>query len=112
MSYQGKCIKFLFQERKKYRCPPVCHKGPIYIDCARPTGYDLANLSESELYEASFFLVKNLRKSDNKSDHSHAKIIPFSNKKSMLVIDFLVSAKKFHCCFSPETSLYDTKSWQ
>ena len=81
-------------------------KALRYIDFARARNYDLSSLFKCELSEIPFFLVKDgiLRKSDNKSEleraleskleHVPTKIIPSSDKKSMIVVDFMVCAKK------------------
>ena len=77
-----------------------------YIDFARAWDYDLSCLFKCELSEIPFFLVKDgiLRKCDKKSElerileckleHPPTKIIPSSYKKSMIVVDFMVCAKK------------------
>ena len=77
-----------------------------YIDFARARNYDLLRLFKCELSEIPFFLVKDgvLCKRDNKSElerdlegkleHLPTKIIPSSDKKSMIVVDFMVCAKK------------------
>ena len=81
-------------------------KALRYSDFARGRNYDLSSLFKCELSEIPFFLVKDgiLRKSDNKSEleraleskleHVPTKIIPSSDKKSMIVVDFMVCAKK------------------
>ena len=81
-------------------------KALRYIDFARARNYDLSRLFKCELSEILFFLVKdgNLRKGDNKNEleralegkleHLPTKIIPSSNKKSMIVVDFMACAKK------------------
>ena len=77
-----------------------------YADFARARGNDLSCVFKCELSEVPFFLVKGgtMRKSDNKSelektietklDHSPIGVIPSKDKKSMIVIDFMVCAKK------------------
>ena len=81
-------------------------KALRYIDFARARNYDLSRLFKCELSEIPFFLVRDgiLRKSDNKSEleralegkleHLPTKIILSSDKKSVIVVDFMLCAKK------------------
>ena len=102
-----------------------------YIDFARARDCDLSCLFKCELSEIPFFLVKDgiIRKCDKKSElerileckleHPPTKIIPSSYKKSMIVVDFMVCAKKVRIK-GPRKSIrrvltkstkHDTESW-
>ena len=106
MSFQKPWIKPLFQQQKNVDIQLETTKALRYIDFVRARDYDLSCLFKCELSEIPFFLVKDgiLRNGDNKSElerrpeckleHLPTKVISSSYKKSMIVLDFMVCAKK------------------